>query len=66
LACHLINSAPGGVAHEDFQRFPLREGKAGRKTSNSAGSDVSQAVAPRKHVDPFKNAAMSIGCGQIG
>ena len=65
LARHHIHSPPGGITHEDFQGFALREGPAGREACDSAGSDVGQAVATIQHDDPFKEAAISIGCGHI-
>jgi hypothetical protein len=65
LASHHIHSAPGGVTHEDFQGFALREGQAGREACDSAGSDVGQAVATIQHDDPFMDAAVSIEGGQI-
>jgi hypothetical protein len=43
----------------------LREGQAGRKTCESTGSYVGQAVATIQHGDPFKEAAISIGYGHI-
>ncbi len=65
LASHHIHSPPGGVTHEDFQGFALREGQAGREACDSAGSDVGQAVATIQHDVPFKEAAFSIGCGHV-
>jgi hypothetical protein len=43
----------------------LREGQARGETCESAGSDVGQAVAAVQHEDPFKEAAISMGCGHI-
>ena len=53
LASHHIHSAPGRVAHQDFQGLALREGEAGREACASAGSEVGQAVAASNHDDPF-------------
>lgn len=65
LASHHIHRPPCGITHEDFQWFALRKGQAGREACDSAGSDVGQAVATVQHDDPFKEAAISIGCGHI-